>query len=302
MKILLLIGIIVLLGILGLVWLYRAGTTTTEKIIGEVTDGKDRLMLKSIHTTSWGNSYNARTLLLNGKLVDFRGSLMHHEGEGRKIFPLDARSLRVDILDASNADDLRQVELLRKQVAYLVGHTPYELLVQRNPSLAEGDPWTLWVSPKDFSEAEYQRIIALLRTHGQQLREAQSRFEQDTTLNPHRWLRYPPLLIWRMVYHDYGSLKNVVFERKTNDSEEKITVAPHGTADFHHKSERYQSGFGCTLGQLSESADTLFLSNTWPHADVPVPMEAFAEFKDAQGRRLSEVYRIAPPPPADTAQ
>jgi len=71
MKIVILIGAGVVLLILGLIWLSRLGTNTTEQIIAEISDGPDRLTLKSVYTSDWGNSYSARTLLFNGKLVDF---------------------------------------------------------------------------------------------------------------------------------------------------------------------------------------------------------------------------------------
>jgi hypothetical protein len=292
MKILLIIGAIILLLILGLVWLYRAGTTTTEEVIAEVADGPDRLTLKAVHTTSWGNSYSARVLLFNGELVDFRGALLGRQDEGNKVFPLDARALRVDILDPAHAETLRQVEILRKKVAYLEGNAPYDLLKQHYPDLENGSPWTLWANPKDFSETQYTRLVALLRQHAAALRQQQLAFENDAVKNPHQWLKYPGLIIWRTVYHDYTSLENAVFERKNGKTAKKVTIAPHGDAAYYQKSERYEFGYGCGLGQLNETADTLFISKNWETSDVTFPISEFAQFKDAKGRSVSECYKI----------
>jgi hypothetical protein len=292
MKILFIIGILAVLGVLGLVWLYRAGSSTRKEVIGEITNGKDRLTLHAVYTSHWGNSYSARTLSFNEHLVDFRGSLLHRENEGNKHFPLDARNLRVEVLDSAHAPALKQAERMQEQVTYLAGHVPYDLLKKNYPDLEEGTPWTVWVKPDDFSAAEYQRMATMLRQQGPSLREQQQQFERDTARNPYQWLRYPGLIIWRMVYHDYGLLKNQVFERKNDHVEEKVVIAPHGDAEFRHTSERYKFGYGCGLGRLSETADTLLISPLWQGNDVTFPITEFAQFKNAEGKALTEVYRL----------
>ncbi len=292
MKIVILIGAGVVLLILGLIWLSRLGTNTTEQIIAEISDGPDRLTLKSVYTSDWGNSYSARTLLFNGKLVDFRGSLLRRPNESSKIFPLDAGALRIDVLDLVNAETLRKMELLHKQASFFEGTIPYDLLKRHYPDLEDGSPWTVWVNPKDFTETQYQRIVDLLRRHAPALYARQQQYERNTVNHPNKWRQHPGLIIWRTVYHDYASLKSTVFERKNGKTEETVTVTPHGAVEYRQKSERYEFGYGCGLGHLNENGDTLFVSKTWETGDVSFPLGEFDQFKDAQGRALTAVYKV----------
>ncbi len=292
MKILIFIGAVLILLILGLAWLMSLGTSTHRQVIAEIADGPDRLTLNAVHTTDWGNAYTARTLLFNDKLVDFRGSLFQQGNEANKYFPLDTQALRVDVLDSTRAEILHQAERLFQNSTFLEGRAPYDLLKQHYPNLENGSPWTIWVKPKDFSEAEYQRLIALLRQHATALREQQQRFENDTIRTSNQWLKFPPFIIWRTVYHDYSSLKSEIFERKNGKTEEKVTITPHGAVEYHQKSERYEFGYGCGLGQLNENADTLFVSKMWETGNVSFPINEFTQFKDAKGRTLTEVYKV----------
>jgi hypothetical protein len=292
MKIIILIGAGVVLLALGLFWLSRLGTNTTEQVIAEISDGPDRLTLKAVYSSSWGNSYAARVLFFNDELVDFRGSLLQRPNEGTKFFPIDAIKLRVDILDSSNAEMLKKWESSYKLSTYLEGSVPYDLLKKHYPDLENGSTWTIWVNPKDFSEKEYQRIVAMLRPHAKSLFTQHMQFERNDTNHPNNWLKYPGLLIWRTVYHDYASLKSVVFERKNGKTEETVTITPYGAVEYRQKSERYKFGYGCGLGRLNENADTLFIDKMWETNDVNFPVGEFAQFKDAQGRALTAVYEV----------
>ncbi len=231
MKIVVLIVAGVLLLVLGLFWLSCLGTNTTEQVVAEISDGPDRLTLKAVYSSNWGNSYAARVLFFNDELVDFRGSL-----------------LRVDILDSTNAEMLKKWESAYKPTTYLECGVPYDLLKKHYPDLEHGSPWTIWVNPKDFSEKQYQRIVAMLRQHAKSLFNQQVQFDRNDANHPNNWLKYPDLLIWRTVYHDYASLKSLVFERKNGKTEETVTIAPYGTVEYRQKSERHEFGYGCVLG------------------------------------------------------
>ncbi len=295
MKTLIIIGVVLALVVLGLMLLVRLGTSTTEQVIAEISDGPDRLTLKVVHTSDWGNSYSARVLLFNDKLVDFRGRLRQRPNEGAKMFPLDARALRIDILDSANAETLRKMESFHKQATFFEGSIPYDMLKQHYPDLKEdGHPWTIWVNPKDFSESQYQRIVGLLRRHAASLLFMQQQeFENNKDSHLYNWLQYSGLIIWRTVFHDYASLKNVVFERKSAKTEETVTVTPYGAVEYRQKSERYKYGYGCSLGQLNEHADTLLIDKMWEtNDDVGFPVGEFTQFKNAQRRALTEIYKV----------
>ncbi len=294
MKTLIIVGAVLALVALGLMLLARLGTSTTEQLIAEISDGTDRLTLKAVYTSDWGNSYSSRVLFFNDKLVDFRGLLFKHPNEGSKIFPLDASTLRTDILDSANAETLGKMESFHKQATFFEGSIPYDLLKQRYPDLEEDDhPWTIWVNPKDFSEKQYQRIVELLRRHAAAFCAQQTQFERNKANHLNNWLQHPSLIIWRTVYHDYASLKNVVFERKNAKTEETLTVTPYGAVEYRQKSERYEFGYGCSLGQLNEHADTLFIDKMWEtNDDVGFPVGEFTQFKDAQRRALTEIYKV----------
>ncbi len=124
---------------------------------------------------------------------------------------------------------LKKWESSYKLSTYLEGSVPYDLLKKHYPDLENGSIWTIWVNPKDFSEKEYQRIVAMLRQDAKSPFTQHVRFERNDTNHPNNWLKYPGLLIWRTVYHDYASLKNVVFERKSAKTEETVTVTPYCT-------------------------------------------------------------------------
>ncbi len=293
MKTLIIVGVVLALIVLGLMLLSRLGTNTTEQIIAEISDGPDRLTLKAVYTSDWGNSYSVRVLLFNDKLVDFRGRLRQRPNEGAKMFPLDACALRIDILDSANAETLRKMESFHKQATFFEGSIPYDMLKKHYPDLENGSIWTIWVNPKDFSEKEYQRIVAMLRQDAKSLFTQHVRFERNDTNHPNNWLKYPGLLIWRTVYHDYNSLKNEIFERKNGKTEETVTVTPYGAVEYRQKSDRYEFGYGYGLGHLNEHADTLFINKMWETSDVSFPISEFDQFKDAQGRALTAVYKVA---------
>ncbi|MFN4079388.1 MAG: hypothetical protein ACK4NS_00685 [Saprospiraceae bacterium] len=295
MKVLIIVGVVILLGALGLVWLVWIGESVNEQIIGEFKDGADKIELKAISASSWGNTYSARALYFNGRLADFRGSMLNSNLDGHKVFPLDARGLRVDILDTTHAETLRQTEAMTKNAAIVEGRMDSNLLQQQHPDIKNGSPWTIWVNPHDFAEAEYLRMIELIKKGGSQLRKDQRAFEQDTSRNPNAWNRYPDLIIWRAVYHDYDKLESPSFVRKDEKTEEVITINHDGGVYFQHKSEAYIAGFGFGLGQLNETADTLYLMEGWDQNGIALSMSVFARFKDKNGRALSEVYRIVPP-------
>jgi hypothetical protein len=293
MKLLIVIGVVILLIVLGIAWLYRNGTTTTDQVIATVSSGADRLVMRAIHTSHWGNSYAGRAIFFNEKLVDFRGSLLQKANESGKIFPLKSEGLRVDTLNETETHALTRAEVSHQQATFLEGTAPLSLLQRQNPDLNSSTPWTVWVDPKEFTEAEYERMIEIFRLHAAIISEQQQRFEMDKERNPNAWQQFPTLNIWRIVYHDYHSLENEVFERKNGKTEEKVVIAPHGAAEFRHKSERYQYGYGCGLGHLNEHSDTLFISKVWEINDVAFPFSEFAQFKNKQGQALTEVYKVA---------
>jgi hypothetical protein len=187
---------------------------------------------------------------------------------------------------------MRLKEKLHRRMNPLAGTVPYDLLNHDFPNLEQGTPWTVWVNPKEFSLADYQRIVVLLGQHAHEMCLQQLAFEADSTKNPHAWLRFPGLLIWRTVYHDYSLLKNTMFERTKGKTEEQVTITPFGAVEYRQKSERYQYGFGCGLGELSENADTLFVNPYWPTFDVTFPISEFAQFKNEQGQALTDVYKV----------
>jgi hypothetical protein len=292
MKTMVLISAVVFFLALGLKCFYRAGNAASRQVIAEISDGADRLTLTAFYHSSTGNSYAARLLYFNEKLVDFLGSFPERPLEGGKIFPLNPTGLRIDVLQEEKAEAMLQRERLHRNISAMTGTVPYDLLNQDSPDLEDGTPWTVWVNPKAFTVTEYERIINLLRQYADELYRQQLIFETNGSNNPNTWLRFPGLIIWRAVYHDYQSLEIIVFRRNNGATREEVIITPYGMAEYRQKSQRYPFGFGCSLGALNETADTLFIGELWAAADVTFPASELKQFKDEQGRALTQVYNV----------
>jgi hypothetical protein len=298
------LGIVILI-IIGFLLLVRLGIHTDMYTIAEYSEGSDRLTLEYRHTTDWGNSRTAIVLLFNGKIVDYKGTL-GRENEVSKVFPVrstDVRQLQPEIVDEQNALPLGALECLQRSMMYVPESEQYRAIQAQHPNVATWIPWTLWVSPKEFSQEVYMRINELLRHGGRDL-IAQQRSAKpiisDQLPHLYRWQAGKPVAIWRTVYFDYTQLNNEVYERTTPAKEERIEIAPSGYACFRHKSTKYTAGYGCAFGLLNDTADTLTVGRAWKYTDEAFPLSELSNFRDAQGRALSDVYRVVEEP--DTAK
>jgi hypothetical protein len=298
MKALLIIGIIIVLLLAGAVCLYYLGTSVKESITAKVTDGTNQLTLKLIHRIEWGNSYAAKALYFNDKLVDFYGIMAEAPGEGNKFFPIASRAmgLRVTTFDTLHAEKLHQQEWRNmKQVIYT--HYSTETTHDLNdifPNDQDIAPWTVWVHPKDFTESEYQNINTLLSSHHLSLMQQQKTFDKNFRLQLHPDQKIRTLLIWRTVYHDYQSLPSETFVHKSGASEEKIIIKHYGSVEYYQKSQLFPYGCNCTLGQLQEYDNEILIDTSLSCCDVSFTVMDFSLFKDITGRKLTEVYRLYP--------
>ncbi len=300
MKIIFIVLSVAALVVGGFLLLIRLSISTSKYPIAEYAEGGDRLTLEYHYTTDWGNSRTAVVLFFNSQLVDFRGMLQGHENEGGKVFPVrraDVQQLRSEIVDEENASVLGTIESLRRGAIYFSETAEFKAIQAQHPEVAKYIPWTLWVNPNDFSKAQYARINEMLRKGGRDLL-AQQRNAKTSGLGIYEWHSEEPYAIWRTIYFDYAQLQNEVFERKTADKEERIEISPGGQVGFRLQSKKYVAGYGCTLGFLDNTGDTLVVSRAWKYADEAFPVGELSSFRDAQGRTLTDVYHIVEEPEA----
>ncbi len=294
--------------VIGLMLLIRLGVSTTVHTLAECVDGNDRLKLEYRYTSDWGNSLISVVLLYNDKLVDFRGLLRGRENEGSKVFPVraaDLQQIQPRIVNEANAPVLEILERLHRRTGGLPTQTEaYPDIATIHPEIAHWTPWTVWVNPRDFSAEAYQRIHALLRKCGSELIAQQQKTQLPTNdgLPKLGWSSKEPLAIWRTVYFDYMQLKAEIFRRTTPEKEETIEISPGGFAGFRHKSAKYTAGYGCGLGALNDTGDTLLVSQAWKYSEETFPINELSAFRDATGRALTEVYRIVEAPDDPTEQ
>lgn len=302
MKIIFMLLGMALLVVLGLVWFIQLGVSTVKYPIAEYAEGNDRLTLEYRHTTDWGNSLTATILYFNGKMVDFRGTLREYPNEGNKVFPVrsaDKQQLSPSVVDEKNAPVLSAIARMQRGATYFFKSDEFLAIEAQHPDLSKRRPWTIWVNPNDFSRAEYQRIMDMLRNGGAQLIAQQQNAEThlgEDDIKRYGWDGEHPLAIWRTVYFDYNQLKSEIFERKTAQKEEIIEISPGGAANFRHKIDKYVAGYGCSLGLLNDTGDTLVVNRAWQFSDETFPISELSAFRDVSGRSLTEVYSIVEEP------
>ncbi len=253
-------------------WLYYMAVTKREYLVAEFKDNNDRLELTYHYMSKWGNECTGFSLSFNRKLVDIFDCYYEKGYNPGNVFPVrhsDREKLTVTIIDPTyaNAENFANGKIV----------------------------WTVWVSPDKFSPDEYRRINEMLLKFGKQLTQAQERLSAELIKDiTTRWdmLHKYSLTIWRTVYFDYKQLTNEVFERYKENRHEKIQVNPWGAVFFELKSPEYVGGYGCGLGRLNDGGDTLIVSSDWRYCGKGISVSEFVEFRDAQGRALTDVYRI----------
>ncbi|MDW8229931.1 MAG: hypothetical protein RMJ33_08850 [Saprospiraceae bacterium] len=302
MKVLLIIVGAIALLVVSLLLFVRLGIRTTKFLLAEYAENGDRIALEYHYTSDWGNSYAAAVLLFNGKQVDVRGRLYGSEDESSKAFPVrpaDVQKLHPEILLEIDAPIFAALERLRRRGAPWEYSKEYRPLQAQHPQKASWTPWTVWVRPGNFSPEEYARLNALLRKGCDTLIAQQCNAKTNLSgrsLGLYDWDGRRPLAIWRTVYFDYAQLKTEVYERQTPEKKERIEVTPAGDVLFHHESALYVAGYGCGLGMLNDTGDTLLVGQAWKYTDHPFPVSELSAFRDAQGRALTEVYAVIEEP------
>jgi hypothetical protein len=266
------IGAIVALIALFVVWLYYIAITKRKYPVAEFEDGNDRLTLTYNYMSNWGNECTGFSLSFNGKLVDIFDCYYEKGYNAGNSFPVrrsDREKLTVTIIDPAYA---------------------------KAENFADGKMvWTVWVNPNQFSSDEYRRINEMLLKCGKQFTQAQERLSAQLVNDiMTRWdmLHKYSLTIWRTVYFDYKQLTDEVFERRKGNRYERIQVNPWGAVFFHLESPDHMAGYGCGLGRLNDGGDTLTVNSDWRYFDEGFPVSEFIEFRDIQGRVLTEVYHI----------
>jgi hypothetical protein len=168
--------------LIGFYWLIKKGITIYEDTNATYSEGNDTLRIVYNRSTDWGVSRSAMVLYLNDKIVDFHGSLIKQNSD--KLFPSDERAvknLRVDTIAAPDTS-------------------------------TDVTTWTVWVNPKDFTSADYEKIVGMLKNGSKTLlkQHLKHHLEREQNLHPNPFLRHQdkPVHIWRTVYFDYSTIKD----------------------------------------------------------------------------------------------
>lgn len=253
------------------------------------TCGPDELRLTHTRQSDWGNALTTLQLHFNGRLVDMRGQgwvlgrfskAPTPGGSGLRFYPA---ALRADAL-------------------------PQEHIAPLDSAAFE---YVIWVSPKQFTQAEFARLAACCRVHTDIINRALDvgdiTFLNGGTLADHV-IEAPRGVLTRLVYGEVEKYRtaDLTYQSPTENGaggHDVLTLDDYGTVGLT-RPDYGGANVNDELGRRQPGTDTLALVLHGPKAELltlngrgPLPtLAALARFRDKQGRELGTAFKLTETP------